>query len=69
MELTDKDKQLIREFSRYMVDFADKAVLKFIKGRMEHHGENPMKIDCDYEIMQELADVCSYHFLKTKQNV
>jgi hypothetical protein len=66
-ELTDKDKQLIREFSEFMVDFADKAVLKFIKGRMEHISEDPLKIDCEKEIFDELSDICAYHFLQSKQ--
>ena len=66
-KLTQKDKELVIEYSEYLDRLKVSSLKKFIKGRLEHNDQNPLTIDCDSEIMEELIDINAYIFLKVKQ--
>ena len=70
------DLQLIAEFAEYINSldkysdrFIVRAIEKFGNGRRDHSDQDPMLIDCDFEIEQEEIDIIAYKFIKKLQNV
>lgn len=66
-ELTRGEKELLIKYSEYLNRFKTSALKKFALGCIEHRDQNPLTLDCDSEIMQEMIDIVSYSFFKTLQ--
>jgi len=61
---TRNDKILFERYRDYLNEFSALAMLKFLKGRVEHN-EDISEIDCTLEISNELMDITAYQFIKT----
>jgi len=64
-QLTDEDIELVYQYSDYLETFKRKAIEKFIKGRIEHSDQDPLHLDLQREIENEVIDIVSYQYLLT----
>jgi hypothetical protein len=55
---------LIEAYGEYLEKFKQKALIKFIKGRIEHSDQDPKELDIQKEIENKLFDIKAYNYLK-----
>jgi hypothetical protein len=63
-KLSPRDLDILGEYIEYLDLFKQRAINKFIEGRIQHHDENPMELDFEKEIENEIFDITAYNFLK-----
>jgi len=61
-QLTDADQELIARYKIYLSEWTDRALNKFIQGRIAHHNEPFETQDFRKEIDNELLDIVAYQF-------
>ncbi len=59
--------ELIDDYEKEIVFFCEKLARslleKYRKGKVEHGGIGPFKIDCQKEINMEVMDILNYHLI------